>query len=172
MSPPRATRGKRKAGISRPLPLPVNFTLLPSLLPTRALTPVLYSCVVSYLARQVVTERLADAQNGLPIYLTVLPTHSPHLSFLPLLISLFPTSPLHLIKLFPPHETANSYSHDLQGNAPFVDIWVPLPRARELCRQLGIDRLFWDDKRPEVGLLSQRVGDAISWEEENAICHK
>lgn len=165
---PRSKRSAARSNVSAPLPLPVHFILLPSLLPTKSLTPLLYSFIVNYYSLKPCLTHVADKQNGAPIYLTLLPTHSPHLSLLPLLIALFPTSPLHLIKLFHPSE----YSHDLQGNAPFADIWVPLERAKELCRQLGVDRLFWDEKREGVGLLAERVNGAVSWEEDGAICHK
>lgn len=50
-----APRLEGRPAVSVPLPLPVRFGLLPSLLPTQTLAPVLYSIIVSP------TERLDEA---------------------------------------------------------------------------------------------------------------
>jgi hypothetical protein len=107
-------------------------------------------------------------QNDIPVYLTLPPSHPPHLSLLPLILALTPTSPIHILRLLPP----SSYTLTLDGLAPWTDIWVPYKTARELCEVLGFGRLFWDEERKGRGMLDDRVGEAVSWEEDGAVCHK
>jgi hypothetical protein len=87
---------------------------------------------------------------------------------LPLLLALSPTSPIHILRLFPPGQ----YDLTLHGLAPWTDIWVPLPLAREVCGLLGVGGLFWDEKQAGRGLLAERAGEAVSWEEDGMVCHK
>ena len=119
------------------------------------------------------------AQNERPIYLTLTPSHQPHLSFLPLLLSLTPPiTPLHLLTTF--HLSPKDYSIDVDGIAPFVDIWVEWGTARTVCEELGVARLFWDTNGAKgsegdgggKGLLSETVRRAVSWDEGGCFGHK
>ncbi|WVQ97607.1 hypothetical protein IAU59_004721 [Kwoniella sp. CBS 9459] len=142
----------RKVQITPPLPLPVHFTVLPSLYPNKPLSPVLYVLI-----------------NDVPIYLTLDPTHPPHMSLLPLFMTLSPTSPLQILaslRLAPEH-----YSLTMDGIGPYIDIWAPLSLAREVCSQLGVGRLFWDGDDPLRGLLGLGVDDAMSWDDSEGIGH-
>jgi len=88
-----------------------------------------------------------------------------------LLLSLKPPiPPLHLLTSL--RLTPADYSLDLDGTAPFVDLWVPFGQARKICDKLGVLRLFHDDKNGRQGLLSDMAKDAVSWDEGNAIGHK
>ncbi|OCF41857.1 hypothetical protein I317_04367 [Kwoniella heveanensis CBS 569] len=153
MSDDAETDGKsRKVQITPPLPLPIHFTVLPSLYPNKPLSPVLYVLV-----------------NDIPIYLTLDPAQPPHMSLLPLFMTLSPTSPLQILaslRLAPEH-----YSLTMEGIAPYIDIWAPLSLAREVCAKLGVGRLFWDDEDPLRGLLGMEVDDAMSWDDGEGIGH-
>ncbi|WVF70298.1 hypothetical protein IAT40_005087 [Kwoniella sp. CBS 6097] len=142
----------RKVHITPPLPLPTHFTVLPSLYPNKPLSPVLYVLI-----------------NDIPIYLTLDPSHPPHLSLLPLFMALSPTSPLQILaslRLAPEH-----YSLTMDGIAPYVDFWAPLSLAREVCAQLDVGKLFWDEDDPFRGLLGLGVDDAMSWDDGEGIGH-
>jgi len=104
------------------------------------------------------------------VFLIISPTLEPQLSFLSLILALKPekiASPLALgIWLNPASETFNP---TLDGLAPWSDLWIPLPLARVIVRDIGVDRLFWD--RRGRGLLGD-VDDAVSWEEDGGWSHK
>ncbi|KAK4684345.1 hypothetical protein P7C73_g5837, partial [Tremellales sp. Uapishka_1] len=138
--------------ISPPLPLPIQFGLLPSLLPTRTLTPTLFCNI-----------------NGLQIHLTLSPSHPPHLSLLPLLLALHPIPPIHILTHL--HLQPSDISLDLNGIAPWVDLWVPWETAKRVCADLGVGVLFWLEGDRAKGLLGDQTRDAISWDENDGICH-
>ena len=68
--------------------------------------------------------------------------------------------------------TNRDYSIDLDGAAPYPDLWVPWSVARRICDRLGVSKLFWDENDGERGLLSEAVKDAVSWDEGVTIGHK
>ncbi|WWC99892.1 hypothetical protein V866_006801 [Kwoniella sp. B9012] len=139
--------------ISSPLPLPIHFDLLPCLTPGKTLCPVFYVLV-----------------DNIPIYVTLDPSQIPHMSLLPLFLTLHPISPLSILSTL--HLRPDSdYSLTLKGIAPFVDIWVSLNLARTICESLNVERLFWDEKDPTKGLLSKIMGEIQSWDEGLAIGH-
>ncbi|KAK8866099.1 hypothetical protein IAR55_001250 [Kwoniella newhampshirensis] len=155
--PVPAPRGNSR--ISPPLPLPLHFALLPSLLPTRNLSPLLYVLI-----------------NDVPVYLTLDPSHSPHLSLLPLFLVLKPLSPLTILSSL--HLKPSEYTLIVDGAAPFVDIWVGRSVARRVCEQLGVGRLFFEldggssgAKGKRKGLLGDLVADALSWDEGISVGH-
>ncbi|ORX37398.1 hypothetical protein BD324DRAFT_447564 [Kockovaella imperatae] len=138
---------------SVPLPLPIHFGALPTRLPGKTLIPVLSTLI-----------------NSVPIYLTLSPTHEPHLSVLPLLLSLVPPlAPLQILTTLKLHQ--GEYSLELNGEAPFIDFWVSFDKAREICDYLGVSRLFWDEKDKAKGLLGKDVQRAVSWDESHALGH-
>jgi hypothetical protein len=63
---------------------------------------------------------------------------------------------------------------DISGNAPWLDIWLPLDIARSVIKQIkGAQRLFWDKDIHGRGLLGlEAVDGAVSWEEEGGWVHK
>ncbi|WWC86435.1 uncharacterized protein L201_001312 [Kwoniella dendrophila CBS 6074] len=152
-----------KADISPPLPLPIHFDLLPSILPGRTLCPVFYVLI-----------------DTIPIYLTLDPSNRPHLSLLPLFLTLnLTSSPLSILSTL--HLKPNSpildpgtekdYSLTLNGIAPFKDIWVPINLAKKICENLNVNRLFWDDNDLSKGLLSVLMNEIQSWDDGLAIGH-
>lgn len=90
------------------------------------------------------------------------------MSFLPIILALrIAYTPLSLLVEY--GLTPNQYSLDVDGVAPWADLWVPLDTARKIIRDIGASRLFWDDRGR--GLLG-KVGDAVSWEEGGGWYHK
>jgi hypothetical protein len=75
-------------------------------------------------------------------------------------------SPLSLILRYQPNPP---FSPALDGLAPWSDLWIPLPLAREVVGDIGAQRLFWANKGR--GLLGD-VHDAVSWEEDGGWSHK
>ncbi|WWD17696.1 hypothetical protein CI109_102137 [Kwoniella shandongensis] len=158
--------------ISPPLPLPIHFALLPSLLPTRNLSPLLYVLI-----------------NNIPIYLTLDPSHAPHFSLLPLFLALNPCSPLTILSSL--QLRPNEYTLTLGGVVPFVDIWVQREVGKRVCEKLGVGRLFFEEdgndgqpmrskgrgngqstrKGKGKGLLGDMVAEALSWDEGGSIGH-
>ncbi|WVR06043.1 hypothetical protein IAU60_003071 [Kwoniella sp. DSM 27419] len=139
-------------GSKSPLPLPVHFALLPSMLPSKTLSPVLYVLV-----------------NKIPIYLTLDPSRSPQLSLLPLFLALQPISPVNIFTSL--YLLPSQYSLTLDGIAPHLDIWVSLSTARKVVHSLGADTLFWDSANPTRGLLAAGVDHAMSWDDGDGIGH-
>lgn len=100
--------------------------------------------------------------------MTISPSHPPHVSFLPILLALkVSITPLSLLVEYA--LSPNQFSLNIDGTAPWDDLWIHLDAAREILRDLGAERIFWDEKGR--GMLG-KVADAVSWEEADGWYHK
>jgi hypothetical protein len=108
-------------------------------------------------------------QNQLPVYLVISPSHEPHLSLLPVLLTLELESQLDPLSVLLKCDIGKSFNPTLDGVAPWADLWVPLGIARQILHDVGAGRLFWS--KDGRGLLGD-VDDAVSWEEDGGWSHK